>query len=978
MTDANEFRLFVSSTFRDLQEEREYLVKKIFPEIRDLCRRRGVTFTEIDLRWGLTEEEGALGRVIRTCLEEVDKCRPHFIGLFGDRYGWVPEYYEVMMDPDLLSRYPWVEGAVMDGASVTELEITHGVLGLEQDAIAGTAHFYHRGIVSPERIHEQKLLDLIEKVRETGLPFREFSTLNEMGQMVRSDLLAVIQKHWPEDHTPSSIDLERRSHAAFASSRRRAYILNPQHLREFTEWLESDERHLLVGGASGLGKSSLLAFLADFLRKRDPDRFVVEHYIGSSETSGSAHGVMRHLIREIEVHLGREESSLNTPEEIEESFRDRLIALGRHARQHEAEPQPVIMIDAINQLGERGRRMDWLPATMPEGIRLVISSTSGETQERLAEREWKELKVEPLGEAGVRKSIVVRYLGEFHKGISAEQLDRLTHDEKATSPLYLSVVAEELRLHGDHDTLNETITRYTGAANLDEVFQLLLERLENDYGTEAITDLLGLISTSHSGLNEREILELTGLSRMHLSHILFALDYHLIRREGIFDFFHSYLRRGVEARYMSQEESVRSFRLRIADLFERTVKQTSGDNELVPLRLTRELCYQLREAGRTERLAAQLSTHPIFLSLTQNQKEYDLLAYWKDAGKASAMFEGYARELAHLREQPESHAVVVDWMEELGAFYTFASHFREAAPLLQTVYRYRRLQSGPDSLATATSMEHLAEVLYHLGEFAEAEELWERALEIVEGVAGKEDPRLCPILDSLGAVYYRRGEMEQIEESCMRSLRISEVAYGRQHPKSIDRLLNFGEMMIGRKRFDRAVEILAGVVRISEQTFGEDHPTVAKHLVEYGYALGKAENFEPALVALRRACLIYEATLPHHIRFARAKEIFGYLYLWMEQPKEAEQMFRDSYRIREDAQGAEHGDTIKARSMIATALRRQKKFSDAERIIHEILPKQIALHGEEHPYVKQSIRIMINIFREWGRTDELPSWESRL
>lgn len=52
-----EFRVFISSTFRDLREEREHLVKKIFPEIRALCRLRGITFTEVDLRWGLTDDE---------------------------------------------------------------------------------------------------------------------------------------------------------------------------------------------------------------------------------------------------------------------------------------------------------------------------------------------------------------------------------------------------------------------------------------------------------------------------------------------------------------------------------------------------------------------------------------------------------------------------------------------------------------------------------------------------------------------------------------------------------------------------------------------------------------------------------------------------------------------------------------------------------------------------------------------------------
>ena len=70
---SNELRLFVSSTFRDLMPEREQLVKKIFPRIRKECRERGVEFTEIDLRWGITEEESRTGRTVRICLEEIDR-----------------------------------------------------------------------------------------------------------------------------------------------------------------------------------------------------------------------------------------------------------------------------------------------------------------------------------------------------------------------------------------------------------------------------------------------------------------------------------------------------------------------------------------------------------------------------------------------------------------------------------------------------------------------------------------------------------------------------------------------------------------------------------------------------------------------------------------------------------------------------------------------------------------------------------------
>src|SRR5436305_2017804 len=116
MTSSNtELRLFVSSTFKDLQEEREYLVKKVFPDIRALCRERGITFTDIDLQWGLTREEASLGKVIRACLEEIDRCRPFFIGMLGDRYGWVPKFHEIQRDAELVRLYPWIEDAAADG-----------------------------------------------------------------------------------------------------------------------------------------------------------------------------------------------------------------------------------------------------------------------------------------------------------------------------------------------------------------------------------------------------------------------------------------------------------------------------------------------------------------------------------------------------------------------------------------------------------------------------------------------------------------------------------------------------------------------------------------------------------------------------------------------------------------------------------------------------------------------------------------------
>ncbi len=93
-SDAHAFRsirVFVSSTFRDMHEEREELIKRVFPQLRRLCETRGVAWSEVDLRWGVTDEQKAEGAVLPICLAEIDRSRPYFIGLLGQRYGWIPE-----------------------------------------------------------------------------------------------------------------------------------------------------------------------------------------------------------------------------------------------------------------------------------------------------------------------------------------------------------------------------------------------------------------------------------------------------------------------------------------------------------------------------------------------------------------------------------------------------------------------------------------------------------------------------------------------------------------------------------------------------------------------------------------------------------------------------------------------------------------------------------------------------------------------
>ncbi len=117
--------IFISSTFNDMHAERDYLIKNVFPELSVWCNQRMLKLVDIDLRWGITEEDSKINkRVVDICLNRIDDCRPFFLCFLGQRRGWIPKREDV--SEETVNRQGIEE--VLGKDSVTEMEIRHAVL----------------------------------------------------------------------------------------------------------------------------------------------------------------------------------------------------------------------------------------------------------------------------------------------------------------------------------------------------------------------------------------------------------------------------------------------------------------------------------------------------------------------------------------------------------------------------------------------------------------------------------------------------------------------------------------------------------------------------------------------------------------------------------------------------------------------------------------------------------------------------------
>jgi len=739
-------RVFISSTFHDMKDEREYLVKNIFPQLRSMCEKRGVTWSAIDLRWGITNEQQAEGRVLPICLREIDECKPFFIGMLGERYGSVPDE----IPEELVKLESWLDGH--RDRSVCELEILHGALN--DPGTAEHAHFYLRDPAyvntvpvdrraelieapTPEEIEQfgeaeaedrakqrrEKLIDLKERIRQSGLPVREsYENPKHLGELVLEDVRKVIDNLFPEDEKFDPLDQEAAEHDAFARSRFRVYIGRDEYFDRLDEHVQSDSQPLVVLGESGSGKSALLANWAENYRRKNPNDLFISHFIGATPYSADWAAMLRRIMGEFKRRFDIQGDIPGEPDKLRSAFANWLHMASAGAAKEGI--KIILILDALNQLEDRDQAPDlvWLPPFIPENIRLILSTLPGRPLDDVKKRELPTIVIKPLDD-DERKQVIRDYLMQYRKTLSDPRIDKIASSHQTRNPLFLTALLEELRLFGEHDLLDKRIEYYLTAETVDVLYEKILERYEEDYGTERpglVRDVMTLLWASRRGLSAAELLDLLGqdgepLPAAVFSHLYLAAEHSLVSRSGLIGFFHDYLRQAVEDRYLPGDEKKKAARLRLADYFD--------GQELSPRKVD-ELPWQLSEASDWQRLYDLLGDLEFFHEAWEKD-EYEVKAYWAKTENSSdlQLLDAYQHVLDAPEAIPDNETITdVSWL--LG----HTGHPSEAMILREFLTEFYRKTGDEHELAR--SLDNQGLILRDRGDLDSAMKLLKESAQI--------------------------------------------------------------------------------------------------------------------------------------------------------------------------------------------------------------------------------------------------------
>lgn len=499
--DKRHIRVFISSTFRDLQVERDYLMKKVFPLIEDIAEKRGVVVTPIDLRWGITEVDAHLGRVLDICLQEIDNSHPFFIGILGNRYGWCPSVKDFEKNEEMKVKWGyWLQQDLENGLSVTEIEMQYGAL---RNKNISHAAFYIRKDEDNSNTDENfsKLAKLKATIRDNSqhYPVNEFSTPQQLGELIKHDFIFLLDQLFPTEERASQ-EAEDIAQQMFVQRCLKEYIHYEKNFSLIDGFVNDvNSQKLVIAGFMGTGKSTLLVNWVHH-NSYFPSDSIVYYAVGV----GSSRVDSQHIW-------------------------GRLMCKGKNPA--------LIVIDGVDKMktSERCLLVRKL-STLPKETKIILSTIPGD--EIIALLYFTGETISWMHRLPMKKKqqLVKKYLGNFSKKLPQNQINRLLRSRVSYNPNLLKAFLNELISGGVHEQLGEQIEKFISFYTVEDLLFWIIKRYETDFGKSFVDEILCLLHLSKTGLSEQQILKLTGISQIIWSQFYCAFKPYLRIYDGKLNF----------------------------------------------------------------------------------------------------------------------------------------------------------------------------------------------------------------------------------------------------------------------------------------------------------------------------------------------------------------------------------------------------------------------------------------------------------
>lgn len=519
MTNSRSIRIFLSSTFRDLQKERSHLVKKIIPSLKEYGKKHNVDVSVVDLRWGVTESESRTGKVLEICFDEISRTRPYFIGIIGGRYGWMPQVKDIPNIEHLGAKFPWFKECLEQGMSITEMEMQYGAM--QSEVPVDASFFIGDGKPSMRDAegseNRRKLERLKEKVRDAAKDGKctvdDFDSVETLGSLFFERVKNIIDIHFPD--TTDDSDLRTlQQQESYLQSLREVYSADAAWLNIDEDEVEGDKRIVaVVYGEPGSGKTAYLANLFP------GGVLIYERYIVDEDAETEQDEAIEIVtVPIIHTVVGELSTSLD---DIKRLF-DKSIEVRRLDSS-----KPILwIVDGVERLSDNEINMQLgFFNRLADNIKVIVATSDkmmADFYRRLGGLRQFEA-IESLRDNQVMW-LVEAYLKQASKTLDGRQHLHILGNPMLRNPALLKLFIAELIQVGEFEHINEWIDYYLDAKTPVELMERIYRRMENDFGEEQVRAVLQIMAFSPIGLPDEENILPKGVGKLEFTAIVGALE----------------------------------------------------------------------------------------------------------------------------------------------------------------------------------------------------------------------------------------------------------------------------------------------------------------------------------------------------------------------------------------------------------------------------------------------------------------------
>jgi tetratricopeptide (TPR) repeat protein len=340
----------------------------------------------------------------------------------------------------------------------------------------------------------------------------------------------------------------------------------------------------------------------------------------------------------------------------------------------------------------------------------------------------------------------------------------------------------------------------------------------------------------------------------------------------------------------------------------------------------------------------------------------------KNADKAIEFYNKAKEELQNDSSGTKSYAQICD---SLGVSFYRKKQYKEAEEFYQKAIEIQGKVLGKENPDYARSCNNLGLLYLYTRQYEKAEPLLLEAKQIEEKVEGKENPDYLNSCNNLAFLYRGMGKYEKAEAQYLEAKQIEEKSVGKEHPDYASSCENLGLFYLDIGQYEKAEPLMLETKQIEEKTVGKEHLDYAmscNNLAVLYRAMGKYEKAEVLYVESKQ---IREEVLgKEHPDYATSCNNLANLYKDMGKYEKAEVLYLESKQIREKVLGRENPDYASSCNNLALLYDAMGKYEKAEALFLESKQIREGLLGKENRNYAASCDNLANLYTHMGQYEK--------